>query len=155
MDYREIHALRERHCAWRLLRAGNAVLILSFLGSFFLQGNRGACAAGEVAGALDDHLYELNADDPRGDEPPYPKAPAAYLEDWAAPENGYLRRFYPTGSDEVHYEVTPAFERAYAWVESLRTRTFVGTESRLHTVVELLRQIVHGTEEDPRRGSRS
>ncbi len=30
----------------------------------------------------------------------------------------------------------------------LRSRTFVGTESRLHTVVELLRQIVYGAETD-------
>lgn len=31
----------------------------------------------------------------------------------------------------------------------LRERSFVGTESRLHTVVELLRQIVYGAEMDP------
>ena len=71
------------------------------------------------------------------------------MEDWAATDTGYLRRFYPPGDDEVHYEVTPAFEKAYAWVMSLKRRSFVGTESRLHTVVELLRQIVHGTEIEP------
>ncbi len=143
MDYQAISALRERHPAWRLLRAGNATLILSFLGEFFVQGNRGASAASAVADALDDHLYALNAEEDR-----YPKEPRAYLEDWAATDAGYLRRFYPAGDDEVHYEVTPAFEKAYAWVTALRGRSFVGTESRLHTVVELLRQIVHGTEID-------
>jgi hypothetical protein len=141
VDYDAIEALRDRHPAWRLLRAGNATLILSFLGAFFVDGNRGACSAGEVADALDDHLYALNTDDAR-----YPKAPRAYLEDWAATDAGYLRRFYPPGDDEVHYEVTPAFEKAYGWITTLQGRSFVGTESRLHTVVELLRQIVHGTE---------
>lgn len=141
VDYQEVSALRERHPAWRLLRAGNATLILSFLGEFFVEGNRGACSASEVAGALDEHLYALNADEVR-----YPKEPRAYLEDWAATEAGYLRRFYPPGDDEVHYEVTPAFEKSYSWVLNLRGRSFVGTESRLHTVVELLSQIVHGTE---------
>jgi len=34
-------------------------------------------------------------------------------------------------------------------VRSLGEREFVGTESRLNTVFELLRQIVHGTETDP------
>ena len=34
-------------------------------------------------------------------------------------------------------------------MESLQARAFVGTQSRLHTVVELLRQIVHGSETDP------
>ena len=52
------------------------------------------------------------------------------------------------GSDEVHYDATPALEKAYAWVDSLRIREFVGTESRLETVVALLRQIVHGAETD-------
>lgn len=146
MDYLEVEALRERHSAWRLLRAGNAPLILSFLGGFFVGGNRGAVASSEVAAALDDVLYALNA---ASEEARFPKAPRAYLEDWAATEAGYLRRFYPPDDDEVHYEVTPAFERAYAWVEGLKGRDFVGTESRLHTVVELLRQIVHGTEADP------
>ncbi|WP_102141919.1 DUF3375 domain-containing protein [Mycobacterium hubeiense] len=144
MDYDAINAVRERHPAWRLLRAGNAALILSFLGDFFVEGNRGACAASEVADALDDHLYALDAGEDR-----YPKERRAYLEDWAATDAGYLRRFYPPGDDEVHYEVTPAFEKAYAWVLSLQGRSFVGTESRLHTVVELLRQIVHGTEVQP------
>lgn len=150
MEYEAIDALRERHGAWRLLRAGNATLILSFLGGFFVEDNRGARPAGEVATALDDHLYSLNAAH-AGDEPRYPKPPHAYLEDWAATDAGYLRRFYPPGDDEVHYEVTPAFEKAYGWVVSLQARAFVGTESRLHTVVELLRQIVHGTEADPER----
>lgn len=146
MDYDAVDALRERHPAWRLLRAGNASLVLSFLGTFFVDGNRGATAGAEVAAALDDALYFLNTDP---ESPRFPKSPHAYLEDWSAPDAGWLRRFYPPGSDEVHYEATPAFEKANAWIESLPARQFVGTESRLHTVVGLLRQIVHGTETDP------
>lgn len=86
VDYQEVSALRERHPAWRLLRAGNATLILSFLGEFFVEGNRGACSASEVAGALDEHLYALNADEVR-----YPKEPRAYLE------GGRLRRLDTCG----------------------------------------------------------
>ena len=150
MDYATIAGLRDRHPAWRLLRAGNSVLILSFLGAHFVEGNRGACPASELAVALDDQLHALNAEiSAEGAEPRFPKEPRAYVEDWAATDSGYLRRFYPPGDDEVHYEVTAAFEKAYSWVTSLKGRSFVGTESRLHTVVELLRQIVHGTEEEP------
>lgn len=160
MDYQAIDALRDRHEAWRLLRAGNAVLILSFLGGFFVDDNRGATGMSEVASALEDHLFVQNAaaaggssegtDSEGGAEPPkFPKSARAYLDDWAGSDAGYLRRFYPTGDDEVHYEITPAFEKAYRWVEGLQARSFVGTESRLHTVVELLRQIVQGTETDP------
>jgi flagellar motility protein MotE (MotC chaperone) len=150
VEYGTIEALRERHPAWRLLRAGNATLLLSFLGAFFVEANRGACPASEVVAALDDRLYALNSEIPTEEgQERFPKDARSYLEDWAATDAAYLRRFYPPGDDEVHYEVTPAFEKAYAWVMSLKGRSFVGTESRLHTVVELLRQIVHGTEVEP------
>ena len=150
MQFETIEALRERHAAWRLLRAGNASLVLSFLGDYFVEGNRGAGSASELAAALDDHLYGLNAGTAtQSGEARFPKEPRAYLEDWAATDSGYLRRFYPPGDEEVHYEVTPAFEKAYGWVQSLQARPFVATESRLHTAVELLRQIVSGTDTDP------
>ena len=46
-------------------------------------------------------------------------------------------------------DATPAVEKALGWVDSLATRSFVGTESRLNTVFELLRQMVFGAETDP------
>jgi flagellar motility protein MotE (MotC chaperone) len=147
MEYGAIESLRDRHAAWRLLRAGNAALVLSFLGRFFVDGNNGATSAAVLTSALDDELYALNSGDT--EQPRYPRRAVDYLDDWASPESGWLRRFYPLGSDEVHYDATPAFEKAYAWVIGLQVRAFVGTESRLHTVVDLLRQIAHGTETDP------
>lgn len=147
MEHADVERLRERHQAWRLLRAGNAPLVLAFLGSFFVEGNNGATSASDLSAALEDQLFALNQGDPGN--PRYPKAAADYLEDWAHSDAGWLRRFYPLGSDEVHYDATPAFEKAYSWVTGLIVRPFVGTESRLHTVVELLRQIVHGAETDP------
>ena len=39
-------------------------------------------------------------------------------------------------------------ERAVAWVRSLKARSFIGTESRLNTVFELLRQMWFGAESD-------
>lgn len=150
VDFEVVEALRARHAAWRLLRGSNAGLILAFLGSFFVDQNRGACPASQVAMALDDLLHALNtAIATDSEEVRFPKPARGYLDDWSAGEVGYLRRFYPTGEDEVHYEITPAFEKAHAWVESLQGRAFVGTESRLHIVVDLLRQIVHGTDTDP------
>ena len=93
MDYEAIDALRTRHPAWRLLRATNASLILSFLGDFFVENNRGASSASVVAAALDDHLYALNRE-AGGDEGEarFPNEPRAYQEDWSATEAGFLRR---------------------------------------------------------------
>lgn len=145
MDLHELERLRERHPAWRLLRMRNAPLVLSFLGAHFIDGNRGATPASELVAALDDVLYALHRSEPDR----YLGEPGEYLDEWSTPERGILRRFYPVGSEEVHYDATPAFEKAHRWVESLRARAFVGTESRLQTLVELLRQLVHGSETDP------
>ncbi|GAB3768710.1 DUF3375 domain-containing protein [Microlunatus parietis] len=146
MEFETIEALRDRHPAWRLLRADTAPLILGFLGSHFVEGNQGATPAVRLISALDDYLYGINA---ASTQPRFPRSPQDYLDTWSQPDSGWLRRFYPSRSDEVHYDATAEFEKAYGWVTGLRARAFVGTESRLHTVVDLLRQIVHGTEPDP------
>jgi flagellar motility protein MotE (MotC chaperone) len=145
MNLDELDRLWERSPAWRVLRVRNAPLVLSFLGQHFIEMNRGALPAGELSAALDDYLYAIHRSEPER----YTAEPDSYLDDWSSSESGWLRRFYPADSEEVHYETTPALEKAYRWVEDLQERSFVGTESRLHTVVELLRQIVHDSQTDP------
>ena len=108
MELTHAERLRDRHPAWRLLRANNAPLVLTFLGTFFVEDHNGATSATALAAALDDQLYEVNALDP--EDPRYPKPAGDYLEDWAAADAGWLRRFYPLGSDEVHYDATPALD---------------------------------------------
>ena len=54
MDAEQIDRLRRLNSAWKLLRAQNAPLILSFLGRYFIEENHGATAASALAGALDD-----------------------------------------------------------------------------------------------------
>ncbi|MCW2620677.1 MAG: uncharacterized protein JWL64_279, partial [Frankiales bacterium] len=146
MELDEIRLL-ERHPAWRLLRARNAPLVLGFLGAVFVEGNDGALGQAQLADRLDDYLFAAN--DGRPADQRWTGDPTAYLDDWSAAETGWLRRFYPDGVDEVHYDATPALERAYAWVTSLRARASVGTESRLHLLFELLRQMAHGADADP------
>lgn len=60
-----------------------------------------------------------------------------------------MRKFYPPGSDEPHFDLTPATEKAIAWLSTLTERSFVGTESRLLTLFTLLRQLSEGSETDP------
>ncbi|MDR2985291.1 MAG: DUF3375 domain-containing protein [Nocardiopsaceae bacterium] len=145
----EIMWLRDNSPAWRLLKADNAPLVLSFLHRVFVADNVRSIAAGELTSRLDDELYALNQGDSERGERRFPKPAKAYLDDWAAPGAGWLRKYYPDGTDEPHYDATPAVEKALAWVESLRQREFVGTESRLKVIFDLLRQIVFGTEPDP------
>lgn len=145
MEFEDVESQRQNSPAWRLLLADNAALVLSFLGKVFVDDNVRSIARDELVSRLEDELYALNE---RFDGR-FPKAAGAYLDDWAAPDKGWLRKYYPTGADEVHYDATPAVEKALSWVDSLRSRSFVGTESRLNTVFELLRQMAFGAETDP------
>jgi hypothetical protein len=144
-SFDEIAWLRANSPAWRLLRADNAPLVLSFLNLVFVAENVRSIPAAELASRLDDELYALNQRAPKS----FPKPAKAYLDDWASPESGWLRKYYPEGTDEPHFDATPAVEKALQWVRSLGERDFVGTESRLNTIFDLLRQMVFGTETDP------
>ena len=144
-SFDEIAWLRANSPAWRLLRADSAPLVLSFLYRVFVADNVRSIAATELASRLDDELYALNERSPRS----FPKPARAYLDDWASPESGWLRKYYIEGTDEPWFDATPAAEKALQWVRALGEREFVGTESRLNTIFDLLRQIVFGTETDP------
>jgi hypothetical protein len=146
VDFDKISWLRKHSPAWRLLCADNAPLILSFFEKVFVEENIRSISAADLASRLDDELYALNE---RPGGPAFPKSAKAYLDDWAAPDVGWLRKYYPEGSDEAHFDATPAVEKALAWVKALRPRSFVGTESRLNTIFMLLRQMVFGAETDP------
>ncbi|KLN36043.1 hypothetical protein FB00_03320 [Cellulosimicrobium funkei] len=151
MQHDDVDTLRRSSAAWRLLRADTAPLVLSFLGSLFVEDNVRAIPESELVARLDDHLWAVDGRSARasGSEPRYPRAPQAYVDHWAHPDQGWLRAWYPPGSGEPHYDATPAVEQAVRWVASLRGRGFVGTESRLNTVFELLRQLAVGTQTDP------
>ena len=94
----------------------------------------------------EDTLYDLR--EQRGAQL-FPKSALEYLNDWAANDKGWLRKFYPQGSDEPHFDLTPPTERALAWLVSLSDRSFVGTESRLLTLFALLKQMQETSETNP------
>lgn len=145
MDFESLVSLRTHHPAWRLLRSDHAELIASFLFKAFIQTNVRVIPALDLAEALEDHLYLLR--EIRGNET-YPRSAPEYLNDWAEPEKGWLRKFYRAGTDEPQFDLTPATEKAISWLEQLGARTFVGTESRLLMLFDLLRQISEGSEHD-------
>jgi hypothetical protein len=146
MDIDTLEALRRQHPAWRLLLADSAALVAGFLHRVFVLPNRRFIDQATLAEALEDTLYALRQQ--RGGSV-YPKSAVEYLNDWAGNDKGWLRKFYPPGSDEPHFDLTPATERALVWLGSLTERSFVGTESRLLTLFDLLRQMDEGSQTDP------
>ena len=147
LDYATLDALRRNHPAWRLLSADSAPLVAGFLHRVFVEPNVRVMAQADLVEKLEDELFALR--ETLGAES-FPRAAVDYLNDWADNARGWLRKFYPPGSDEPHFDLTPATEKALTWLTSLAERAFVGTESRLMMVFTLLRQMVEGAETDPR-----
>jgi hypothetical protein len=146
MEYRDLESLRRTHPAWRLLTADHAPLIASFLYQSFIQRNTRTWPRQELASRLDDFLFQLRQ---QLGEDVFPSPAMHYLDDWASDDRAWLRKYYPANADEPLYDLTPATERAIDWLVSLGQRHFIGTESRLMAVFELLRQLAEGTELDP------
>lgn len=146
LDFNTLDLLRQSHPAWRLLRSDHAPLVASFLHRVFIVPNLREMAQADLAEALEDELFGLRE---RLGPNALPKPALEYLNDWAANDKGWLRKFYRQGSDEPYFDLMPATEKAIAWLGTLTERTFVGTESRLLTLFELLRQMSEGSKADP------
>lgn len=146
MDYQTLDMLRRMHPTWRLLTAAHAPFVASFLHDAFIRPNTRTYLQSDLAAKLDDHLYRLRSQ--LGDGT-FPKAASEYLDDWASDEHGWLRKHYAGGTDEATFDITPATEKALDWLASLQSRRFVGAESRIMTVFDLLRQLIERAQSDP------
>lgn len=146
MDYDHLTHLRRYHPAWRLLAAEHAPVIVGFLYHAFVQPNVRVVTEQTLASQLEDYLYHLRE---RLAEDVFPRPALEYLNSWTEDRRGFLRRFYPPDSDEPHFDLTPASERVVQWLVGLEQQRFVGAESRLKIVFDLLRQIAEGSETDP------
>jgi len=147
MEHAAAEALRRNHPAWRLLAADHAPLLVSFLHRTFIAPNVRTLPEPALVSRLEDFLYDLRQ---RLGEAAFPRAAVDYLNEWAADDRGWLRKYYPpgAGTDDAHFDLTPATEKALDFVAALGERPIVSTESRLLTVFELLRQLTEGTTTD-------
>lgn len=142
----EFVVLRRAHPAWRLLASDNAAAVCAFIDRAFLLTGARAVPEALLADVLADVLDEVNAAEPGS----MARDPRDYLGDWCGDGFGWLRRYYPPGTDEPVYDLLPRAEAAVVWVKGLmQSRSFIGTESRLMQVVALLDQIVEGSQADP------
>lgn len=136
---------KEQSLALRLLRSPHFALLASFLHRTFVANNRRAIPYQELIDALEHHLQDIA--DSHGPEL-FPKSARAYVDDWINSRGGYLRKYLPLQSDEPECDLLPEIEKALRWIEEMQGRRFVGTESRLKLLLELIGELVHGTTED-------
>lgn len=121
MDYETLESLRRYHPAWRLLRSEHGPLITSFLHRTYITGSLRAMKASDLVGRLEDELYRLR--EIYGLEA-FPRTATQYLDEWCEDDKGWLRKFYPPGSSESAYDLTPATEKVLLWLEGLFEKTF-------------------------------
>ncbi len=145
LTHDDLARYRRKHPAWRLLAAENCSLVLGFLSATFLEPNVRRMSRPELIDALGSYLYALR----ERDAGVYSRNAEAYVDEWANPAAGYLRKTMPLGSDVPVYEPTAAVELAAGFCRGLGPRRFVGTASRLLTIRDLLRQIAVGSDLDP------
>lgn len=143
MSYLSLRQLRDMHPSWSLLASKNAPFILSFLFSQFILENKRDIPEYQLIETLEHFMksYEELAD--------RNKTAQEYLLEWAGEEYKWLRRFYPPNQDEVHYDLTANVQKAISWIADLEEKSFIGTESRLKIVFELLAEISQKSELDP------
>ncbi len=96
LDYQTLDALRQNHPAWRLLNSPHAPLIASFFHKVFVDKNARILPQSVLVEALEDELFHLR--EILGDDK-FSKSALDYLNDWAAPEKGWLRKFYRHDSE--------------------------------------------------------
>lgn len=148
MDYKYLESLKRTHPAWRLLTADNAPFVISFLERIFIQGNVRGIRESLINEKMDDHILYLNSI--YGDDA-FPRKASDYLDDWSDESRGWLRKYYPRLGDEAEYDITPTVEKVIEWLHSFRKREFVGTESRLLLIFQMLKDLVNATETDPQK----
>ncbi|MGE5410112.1 MAG: DUF3375 domain-containing protein, partial [Clostridiales bacterium] len=146
IDFEEISYLEQTSPTIKLFKSDNFPLIASFLYVVFKDGKKSEIPDGEMETYLSDYIYGIKQSDENSRLSDNPKA---YLERWT--NDGFLRKYYPGGSDIPFYQLTPSSEKALQWIMDLEKKEFIGTESRLLKIFELLKEIVYKSTEDPQK----
>ncbi len=144
MNFEKIHKLLKSNTTVRLITADNAPLIIGFLFKSFKQIQSSTISntiiERDLIILLTDYLFMVNRE-----EVLYPRSPKDYLTDWT--NAGFLRK-YPSNTDEFIFELTPATENGFKWIDSLEKPEFVGTDSRLRNLFEKLKELSTKTTRD-------
>lgn len=143
MSFDFFYSLQQDNAAVRLLKAANMPMIAGFLHEVFIQKDIQTIPYEKLINELDYYLSEVRAIS--GDNK-YVQTARAYVDEWINDE-GFLRKYRDDNSDDAICDLTSQVEKAIRWMESLKDRQFIGTESRLKIVLELLDDLLQGTME--------
>ena len=145
MNFTDLQSQFAQSPTLRLLRADNAPLVLAVLFTAFKREHHPVVSEGRLRALLEAEIEELR------DAGDFASGRLAkdYLIEWADAEHAYLHRFQPADSDEPAYELTPEVERVFQWLETLKPRPHVGTESKFKSLAGTLAEIVENSTREP------
>jgi hypothetical protein len=145
VDYPDLLHTIENSNSIKALRstASTIALIFSFLHHQYKKTPRVTVAYQELQDALDEMLDLLNRE--AGAE--FRQSARDYLTQWS--RDLHLLRIYHDAEGTPLADLTQDAERGLRWLEELRARPFVGTESRFLSIFSSLREIVQESTPDP------
>lgn len=148
LTYQYLERARKMDTAWKFLSSNNAPFAGSFFYRVFIAQDRRSIDYPELQSLLEDYLYELK-------ETLQDRAPRAqakeYLESWSRGETPFLSQRYRRDSEVPEVDLTAGAEKAIRWLEKLKGREFVGTESRLLSIFETLQDLADKTQTDQKK----
>jgi hypothetical protein len=145
VNYAELKLRFAESTSLRLLRADNAPLVLAVLFTAFKREHAPVVTESRLRAMLEGELEELRD----AGEIVATKSARDYLAEWTDHAHGYLRRHQPDGEDEPVYELTPEVELVFQWLEMLKPKSHVGTESKFKSLAATLVDIVENSTREP------
>lgn len=136
-------ALQSDNAAIKLLKSENMPMIAGFLYESFVQKDTQTIPYEKLIIELDYYLNEVRLTSGKNK---YIQSARAYVDEWIS-VSGFLRKYRDNDSDDAICDLVSSVEKAIRWIDSLKERRFVGTESRLKIVLELLDDLLQGTME--------
>ncbi len=142
-----------------LLRANSASLVISFFYQEFIIYNKLSVLAADMEIHLDsflrDHKEELkefeaeNTDESVEEEflekKDRKQRVRGYIEKWC--KNGYLLRYHNSDRESV-LELTQSILKLFSWIDDLKPKKFIGTESQFKTILDQLHDLYQHITED-------
>ncbi|MBN2735801.1 MAG: DUF3375 domain-containing protein [Spirochaetales bacterium] len=146
MTVQELSIMIKDNPALKILRAQKAPQILAFLWQEFKSRQKITIPAEELIISLSAFLE--NHDEADDEIPEYLDNAARMIDSWCREENRYLRKYVNERGVIVH-ELTGYIERVFRWLEDLKPRESVGTESRFYDILRRLEELVSKSLENP------
>jgi len=153
-NYEQIDTTIKSSPTLKMIRGGNAALIVSFLLYQFKETNEQPVPYNHLIQRLADYIDNLNYQDV--EEPNLNNSgldaldkAKKYIEQWADEQHRYLSIYTDENSKEIMVIPTKYTSRTFQIIELLKDRKLVGTESKFKDIFSKLRELIDNCIDDP------